>query len=409
MPFLATLLLLGVAAGGLAAGPARAEDSRHAQTRDGSASHYRLFVGDHAEGIVRAIDLRTGSNVGTFRIDRTPALTRSLSGRTVFAVQGDAGNVSVIDTGVTVEDHGDHADLKIQDARLLPTVITGTAPAHIVEGSGVVALFDDGTGEVALFRESELSQPSFAARRLRPTGAHHGLAAPMGSHLVVSVPSDAADKPRPGLMVVDEQGHQVGAMTSCPGVHGQAQSGGMFAFGCRDGIVLARPATGLKPPTLQHLPTAGLGDGYVSTLKGGSAMQFFLGNFGPNAVVIIEPDTPRPFRRIDLPARRVDFVLDPSKAERAYILTEDGKLHVLDILTGAIERSAQITGPYSMDGHWRAPRPRLAVAGDDVAVTDPLKGVVRLVSAATLEERRTIKVEGIPYTIVAVGGSGADH
>ncbi len=59
-----------------------------------------------------------------------------------------------------------------------------------------------------------------------------------------------------------------------------------------------------------------------------------------------------------------------------------------------------------MDGHWRDPRPRLAVAGDYLAVTDPLKGLIRLVDTDSFEEERTIAVEGMPYTIVAVGGSG---
>lgn len=372
-------------------------------------THYRLFIGDHAQGIVRAVELGDGADAGVFAIDQTPALTRSVSGRVVYAVQGAAGKVAVIDTGIAFEDHGDHADLEVGAARLLPDVIAGKTPAHVVEGSGLTALFDDGTGEVTLFPEGDLIGGAFAPVTLAPGAAHHGLAAPMGDFVVVSVPHDTADQPRVGLRVIDMAGQPVGEVVNCPGVHGQAQSARVFAFGCRDGIVLATPGTGTAPPTLAHVPTGHLGEGNVSTLKGGSVMQVFLGNYGPSAVVIIEPGNGATFRKIDLPTRRVDFALDPVNLRNAYILTEDGQLHLLDILSATITQSAQITEPYSLDGHWRDPRPRLAVAGDHIAITDPLKGVVRVVSTATLKEDRTIAVEGVPYTIVAVGGSGADH
>ncbi len=105
----------------------------------------------------------------------------------------------------------------------------------------------------------------------------------------------------------------------------------------------------------------------------------------------------------------MDFAVDPARARNAYIFTEDGRLHLLDVLSGRIEKSLQLTEPYSMDGHWRDPRPRLAVAGDHLAVTDPLKGLIRLVDTQTFNEARTIAVEGAPFSIVAVGGSGKAH
>lgn len=410
MPWM-RLLWTSAALGGLAAGMVQAQEQAQASKSEEAEgdTHYRLFVGDHAEGVVRAIELADGSSAGTFQIDQTPALTRSLSGRTVFAVQGEAGKVAVIDTGISLQDHGDHPDLEVEGAKLLPTMLTGTTPAHVVEGSGTIALFDDGTGDVALFAERDLLADGFEAREVQPGLAHHGLAAPMGRFLVVSVPNEDPEEPRVGLKVLDADGQQVGEVVSCPGVHGQAQSARTFAFGCQDGIVVATPAQGSEPPVLEHVSTAELGEGNVSALKGGTALQFFLGNYGPSAVVLIEPGAEPVFRKVELPTRRVDFALDPAVARNAYILTEDGQLHRLNVVTGEIEQSARITEPYSMDGHWRDPRPRLAVAGDYVAVTDPLQGLVRLVSTETLEEERAIAVEGTPYTIVAVGGSGAVH
>lgn len=408
---LSRLLVATAASGALLLGAAQAHDpspaagSGHAD----SVTHFRLFIGDHADGLVRAIDMRDGTSAGIFEIEQTPALTSSASGQTVFAVQGNAGKVAVIRTGIRFEDHGDHADIHVEDAVLSPFVIEGSKPAHVVDGSGTIAIFDDGTGDVTSFAESELLEGTFEPRRLNVGAAHHGLAAPMGDFLVVSVAGATSEDPRAGLKVLGRDGSQVGEVIDCPGVHGQAQSARVFAFGCRDGVVIATPGKGSQPPSLEHSSTASLGEGNVSTLKGGTAMHFFLGNYGPSAMVIIEPGTDEMFRKIDLPTRRIDFALDPAKARNAYILTEDGQLHLLDILSGEIEKSVRITEPYSMDGHWRDPRPRLAVAGEYVAVTDPLQGLVRLISTTTLEEERAIEVEGMPYTIIAVGGSGAVH
>jgi hypothetical protein len=62
-----------------------------------------------------------------------------------------------------------------------------------------------------------------------------------------------------------------------------------------------------------------------------------------------------------------------------------------------------------MDGEWSLPRPRIAFASGKIAVTDPLKGTIHIVSAESLEVERKITVDGTPFNIVAVGGSGRIH
>jgi zinc transport system substrate-binding protein len=84
-------------------------------------------------------------------------------------------------------------------------------------------------------------------------------------------------------------------------------------------------------------------------------------------------------------------------------------LHRLDVIAGKLDGSLRVTEPYSMDGHWNDPRPRLAVAGDKIAVTDPARGVVSLVDAMSLTKAGEISLGGRPFNIVAVGGSGQAH
>lgn len=115
------------------------------------------------------------------------------------------------------------------------------------------------------------------------------------------------------------------------------------------------------------------------------------------------------FRLVQLPTRRVHFATDPIRSRFAYAFTEDGQLHKVDVLDGKIAGSLKVTEPYSMDGHWSDPRPRIAVAGDNVVVTDPRNAKLHLVRAETFEAAGEIAVEGTPFNIVAVGGTGTVH
>jgi len=377
---------------------------------------WRLFVADHSLPVVHAIDLASGRQIGRFDLKGYAALSLSDTGRTVFAVQGEENVVHVIDTGIALTDHGEHRDLEVTPPKLIDATIKGEKPGHVVTHGDDVAIFYDRTDRFDLLKESSLLQETPEPKAVNTIAAHHGVAVPMGNHLLVSVPNMQAPvkegelPPRLGLRVLDRDGRQIGDVAPCTGLHGEATSARLVAFGCEEGVLVARPG-GTEGPKLAMLAYgASLPKGKVSTLLGGRSMQFFLGNYGEDKVVLIDPDsTEAPYRVVDLPTRRVDFVLDPEKFQNAYILTEDGRLHLLDTVKGEIVRSEIVTEPYSKDGHWRDPRPRLAVAGDHIAITDPRHSLIRLVSTQTLKEMRTIPVEGQPFGLVAAGGSGASH
>ena len=74
-----------------------------------------------------------------------------------------------------------------------------------------------------------------------------------------------------------------------------------------------------------------------------------------------------------------------------------------------IEESVRVTQAYSMDGHWRDPRPRIALAGDRLVLTDPLDASLRVVGLENFAEIARIPVDGMPYNVSAVGGSGLTH
>lgn len=378
-------------------------------TLAGEEAAWRLFVADHAAATVRVIDAPTGKEIDLFRLKGPARLYASQSGRTVFAVQRDDDVVSAIASGIWLGDHGDHGDITIEAPRLLASDVAGRKPVHFVEHKGEIALFFDDEGVARIITEKAALEGAPDIREVVTSSPHHGVATAFGDHVLLTEPhlEKPVEELPVGIRVIDRSGAQVGNIHECPDLHGEAASGNLLAFACSKGLLIVK--SGKDGPAIDLLPYDGLPDGKSTTLIGGKGLQYFLGNYGPDAVALIDPENAVPFRLIELPTRRVHFAVDPVRPKFAYVFTEDGKLHRIDVISGAIVGSLALTEPYSMDGHWNDPRPRVTVAGDRIVVTDPLKGILHMIDAATFTKASEITVEGKPFNIVAVGGSGETH
>lgn len=376
---------------------------------DEDVTAWRLFVSDHAEPVIRVIDALNNAEITHFDISGPASLYRSNTGATVYAVQGAQGIVTAIGSGISFHDHGDHADIEVGEPGLTGFSVEGDSPSHFVEHSGHFAAFFDGEGVARVFSESDALEGHAHITEIKANAPHHGVVVPFGEHAVVSVYDPADGGKVVGVQVVDAQGKPVGDIIECVGVHGEALSGNLGAIGgCQNGILLISSAGGQPKVELLPFPD-GLGQGRVSTLLGGRGLQYFLGNFDADTVSLIDPSADEPYRLVDLPTRRVHFAVDPVRPRFAYVFTEDGTLHKLDVIDGAVTTSIKLTDLYSMDGHWSDPRPRIAVAGGNVFVTDPLAGLIHVVDADTFAENGEIAVAGKPFNLVAVGGSGVIH
>lgn len=370
---------------------------------------WRLFVSDHADPVVHAVDAETGRTIDTFHVKKPASLYRTGSGRTVFAVQGKGDIVSALASGISFDDHGDHGDIEIQPPRLLDVEIPGKKPSHFVERDGDIALFFDGEGKVRIVREADILAGKTEIRDVATAAPHHGVAVALGDHLIVSQPNkEKPDELPVGIRVLDRRGAPVGDVHSCPDLHGEASSGNLLAIACATGLLVIDK--GGETPNIRFLGYGdNLPDGKSTTLTGGRGLQYFLGNFGPSAVVLIDPASDDAYRLIELPTRHVHFATDPVRAKFAYVFTEDGQLHRIDVLAGKLDASLRLTEPYSMDGHWSDPRPRIAVAGERIFVSDPLKGVLHAIDAASFKPGEEIVLGGRPFNLVAVGGTGEQH
>jgi len=373
------------------------------------AGVWRVFVADATSPRVEVFDLAGGERLADFTLTSPARVYAGDSGTHVYAVQGEAGVVSAIASGFSFQDHGDHADMAVTAPALVGDILSGTTPVHFVPHGDAIAVFFDGEGATSVFSEAAVGTGDLAVRSYASARPHHGVASAFGAHMLITEPVKDSDAALPDwVRVLAADGTQLGEPHACPGLHGEAASGKLMAFGCTDGILVFAP--GAEGPVSTRLAyPAELGEGRTGALRGTQAYEMFVGNYGANALLLIDPSTDTPFRSVAFPTPQIGFELDPARPKFAYALGFDGALSEIDLFAGTITRTLAVTGPYSTEGGHGVVRPALAVAGDTIVVSDPDAGQLHLIAAASFAATGSITLAGTPASIVALGGAPAAH
>lgn len=367
---------------------------------------WRYFIGDHEKAQISIVEAGKDPIIWD-ELGQPARLNVSADGKYVFAVQRDIGRVDFGSTGIFSEDHGDHADVKATAPEWKGLFLTGNLPTHFVIHGHEVAAFMDGTGSVAKV-DLEKSEEIYPVQYATSAKAHHGVAVPLHGKLLITVPTLDSESSLPDhVQVLDEKGEQIGELHQCKGLHGEAASKEKIAFACTDGILVFDETDLITSKFLPY--PAELGEGRTGRLDGGQSFQFFAGNFGKDKMVFIDVEGEGSFIQLQFDAPLVGGYLDPENSDQAFAFTADGKLNKIDALAGSINASVQVTDPVDMDAPWHSARPNFTFAGDNIALVDPFKSVLLLISKDRLSVESEIAVEGKPYQIVAVGGELSDH
>ena len=282
---------------------------------DEGDSAWRLFVADHTAPAVTVLDLGEAGKSWTFGVDGPAKLYATPSRKVVVAVQSDHDSVAFFRSGIWLDTHGDHADIEVGDPAAIEGSLEGPRPFHVVMRDDVVAINFDKGGHAMLLREDEILEGDLGGSTFPQNRAHHGFATPIGDYVVSSVastePTEGDAAPRIGIQAFSAAGEPIGEMQTCTDLHGEAFSGAYLLAGCKEGVVAVRD--GGDAPEFAMLPyPAEFPEGHTGTLLGSAAMQIFLGNYGADSVVVIDPTAEPYFTRVELPFRRVDFILDPA-------------------------------------------------------------------------------------------------
>jgi DNA-binding beta-propeller fold protein YncE len=389
---LAVIASVAVALQPLAAPAVRAEDEPHAA---------RLVVADPSANRLLVLDAHSATPLATFDTPGAPTnLVASPGGRWVYALQTQTSSLSIVDTGLHREDHGDHQDLDVTAPSLRGTVTPGQKPIDFWAGNGVATVHNDDDATLAIFDEERLAE-SLEFTLLKGAGTGHNNAVVLGDIVLLSLVTEGK------ITAYDRVTGAPGrTFEGCPGTHGWTTKGVSFAaVGCTDGVMLfTKDGAEIRAHKVEE-PLLSPANARVSTLASHRDSAVLVGNFG-QGLALIRPDTAT-LDAVPLPANPLRFHFTHD-GDRVIVLTADGKVHGVDPAGGQVVWSTEAVTPF--DAQAGGPRPSMAVGEDIAYVSDPPRGSLVMINlAAGALEGGPIAVGGTPTAIVLAAAEGIQH
>ena len=317
--------------------------------------------------------------------------------RHVFVSTADG--FQLLDTGVEVVDHGDHAHYTVGGEPAYGDTFEAPEPGHVTVHDDVTALFSDGAGTVQLLASDD---PTEVTETIELPDPHHGGVVALGDDLLVT--EGTADE-RSTVLLRDAAGEEVARTDDCPGVHGEATAAdGAAVVGCEDGVVVVKNGeiTKIDSPDAY---------GRIGNQAGSPSSSVVLGDYKvdadaelerPERISLIDTETGE-LRLVDLGASYTFRSLGRGAAGEALVLGTDGALHVIDVRDGATLSTIDVVDAWREPLDWQQPRPTLHVSGDTAWVTEPATSTLHEVDVASGTVVQSVELPGVPNEVVAAG------
>lgn len=405
------------------------EHDDHAMEEE-AALHGRLLIADGSEPRLSILDLETG-HVDLHALEVAAASTTlysSPSGRFVYAIsRGPEDNddrVQIFDGGIYLEEHGDHFDLVEDDVSALTLGTKDERPIHVAVHGDQIAIFHDGTGRVAIFDEHELEEERNAYEPVwLETGLQHGAAIPLGEEYAV-VSSNNPDYPATAtsslplgveVRTLDDTVVYDASNRACPGLHGEAANHHGIMFGCTGGVLFIEAHDGHFDHVFIPNPSSMNEAARIGSVYAHEEAELFFGsasyrnqdgdrvNGGLWAI-----DAEGESMSQVLPAtaeKRVLRAAYDAHGEKAFFLTYDGTLNVVDAESGDLLEAIEVVEPFDGDTS-----PSITTVGDLLYLTDRVNGRVIEFNLDHGHEEREWAVGGVPRSVAFAGiGGSEDH
>lgn len=368
------------------------DDDEHAH--DDSVAGTRLLVAEADGATLLVLDLATGAELARFGTPGPGSVYQVPDPHIAFVLHRDDDRVTVVHSGLTAVDHGDHKDLVEGLPYVLQTLNVGAAPTHFFAMGDDVAIFNEGYGTVA-WLDRRLLGISLDYVAIDGREPDHGAVAVVGDHAFVGYL-------RTGLVdVVDRSGATVATFEDCPDLLGQASWSTGAAFGCSDGVLLVEARGDGTFAGHKIANPDGSAEGVrVGTVVSDEGSAVLVGNFG-DGIVWIDP-TARSLTPTSLPASPLEMRFAEA-GEVLIVLTADGVLHALDPDSGAVLRSVAVVDALESG----APRPTMTVLGEHVYVADPPQAEIVEVHVDAFEVERRLSVPFVPGGLAGLAIAGA--
>lgn len=390
-----------------------ADDEHDAGGEDGatevSEPELRLLVSDSESGHVVVLDLATGEEIDALDLTGPARLYTEPHGRHVLAAQRDDDLVDWIDAGTWTVGHGDHDHYWTAPPTVTDWAVDAAQPTHVVFHDELLAVFNDGDGSVWVLDTHHLGDDDALVGTWETGTAHHGVAVALESHgvVIVTVVGDDPEDTLPvGVAIIDmETGDELDRFENCPGLHGEAATDDVVAFGCTDGVLVVEAHDGHWHGDKIDIPDGAPADARTGTIHGGHDLDHMIGNLGGGALVRIDLDTASA-TLIPLPLTAAAWAFD-AEADQIVVLTVDGAIHQVDPQSGEIVATIELTDEITLpEGHGGPPRPSILIAGTRAYVADPANGqVIEVAIGGELREARRFDVGFAPLGVAIAGAS----
>jgi hypothetical protein len=340
------------------------------------------------------MDLASGEVIATFT---TPGergrVYASPNGQFGFILHRDENRVTLVHSGLTTVDHGDHEDLIQGSPYIAATFNVGRQPTHFYAYGDDIAIYNDQDGTIAIL-DQRLLGVTLDFTEIVASEPDHGAPIVWGDFVL-------SGQLRPGhVEIYRRDGTLVEIVEGCPRLHGQTRTRTVMAFGCSDGVLLFTESDGELVATKLDNPPRSPENARVGTLVSHDESPVLIGNFG-SGIAIVAPEAAT-LTAVELPANPLGmhFVT----GDNLLVLLTDGSLHELAPTTGEVRRSLQATAAFDPDF---GIRPAMSVQGAYVYVTEPAAGQVHEVHLEDFEVARTMTLGFTPFSIATLAIPGA--
>lgn len=394
--FLASLILVLISALALAAAQSATDhDDDDDHDHHGELVGARLLLGEAGAAQLYVLDLDSGEVIAGFTTPGPASIYQLPDPRHAVAVHRADHRVSIVHSGLTAVDHGDHADLLQGSPHILSTLNLGRQPTHVFARGSDLAFFNDEDGTLA-WLDARLLGISLDYVEITAREPAHGAMAVLNGHMVVGLPTGDGS-----VDVYTSDGRSVAQFSGCPGLHGQAALGDTVTFGCTDGVLVIRSVgaglfTGHKIANPPRSPEGAR----VSTLTSDDDSAVLVGNFG-QGIAIIDP-VALTITTHALPTNQIAGRLY-EHGELYLHLGLDGNLRAIDPASGEVLATLRVADEVV----GTAIRPTLAVFGEYAYVTDPGALVVREIHLEHFEEERHWHLSFVPSGVAVMAIPGA--
>ena len=305
----------------------------------------------------------------------------------------------VLDTGAGTPDEPELTDL----------IFEAEAAGHVVRHGGKTILYADGTSDTTIFDTADLADAEElpAVDTVEGVEAHHGVSVLLEDGTFITTVGNADG--RNGIAVQDADGNVIAQSDQCPGVHGEGTAKNeVVVFGCENGALVYADGEIVKLDAPDQ-PYGRMGNAYVSETS-----PFIVGDYKDDpdaegyllgAVTIIDTEA-KTLKVIDLPEDVGYTFRDVARGpeDLAYILANDGSIHVLDPATGELTDAFPVVEPWEGPADWQDPHPAIVVSGNIAYVTEPATNSIHAVDLTTGDIVATTELDIAPNEIAVAAG-----